>query len=132
MANIERGEVDLVVERDGVDRIYTLKMTTSAAIAVEQRTKKKVGELLMDSALIGVESQRDLLFVLLQKHHADEFKNLAAVTALMDDIPRPAVVIDAFEQLFSANQEKKTENPPTAQGGNGTGENSTSTPEASA
>lgn len=126
MANIERGEVELIVN----DRAYTLKLTMNAAITTQKRTGKTIGELLGKAAALDVEAIRDIVFVLLQKHHADEFKNVSAAGDFIDDAGGIAKFFSALEELGKANEDPNA-NPPMAQETR-TGGGSSETPGASA
>lgn len=126
MANIERGEVELVVN----DRVYTLKLTTNAAIAMQTRTKKTFGQLAASAVELDIEAIRDIIFMLLQKHHAQEFKTLTSVGEFIDDAGGVKVFFETLEKLQAANQAAEdAANPQTAQG-QSTGESLSEAPVA--
>jgi len=110
MANIERGEIEIVVN----DKPYTLKVTMNASIAVQTRTKKTIGDLINAATAMDFEAIRDVVFMLLQKHHAAEFKTLSSVGDFIDDAGGVAVFFASLERLAKAN-EVPGENPPSAQ-----------------
>lgn len=109
MANIERGEVEVIVN----DKPYTLKVTMNASVAMQTRTKKTMGELLGAAAALDFEAIRDVVFMLLQKHHAAEFKTLSSVGDFIDDAGGVATFFSTLEQLAKANEDPA--NPPNAQ-----------------
>lgn len=111
MANIERGEVELVVN----DKPYTLKLTTNAAVALQTRTKKTFGQLAGAAMELDVEAIRDIVFALLQKHHAVEFKTLSSVGDFIDDAGGIKVFFETLQKLAEANQDAEDKNPQTAQ-----------------
>lgn len=108
MANIERGEVEVIVN----DKPYTLKLSMNASVALQQRTKKTMRELLESATSLDFEAIRDIVHLLLQKCHADEFKTLSKVGEFIDDAGGVAVFFDVLERLTKANQDP---NPPLAQ-----------------
>lgn len=110
MANSERGEIEIIVN----DKPYTLKVTMNASIAIQTRTKKTMGELINAATALDFEAIRDVVFMLLQKHHAAEFKTLTSVGDFIDDAGGVAAFFNALEQLAKAN-EVPGENPPIAQ-----------------
>lgn len=139
VANPERGEIDLVVQRvvDGArkDVHYTLKLTINAAIVFEKTHKKSMGQLLAEASALSFASIRDFIWLLLQKHHKEEFKNLDAVGDLIDDAGGVASFIAKIEDVVKLNQPQPegegqtAANPPDAQT-SGTGVSSTETPGA--
>jgi hypothetical protein len=136
MANIERGEVDMTITRivDGqpVEKVYTLKLSMNAAVALEARTKRKLGELMADAAALDFTAIRDLVYVLLQKHHAKEINSLTAAGEFIDDAGGVDAVSTSLNSLVEANASESggAANPPAAPGGTGGG--STATPGVSA
>ena len=122
MANIERGEVEIVVN----DKPYTLKLTMNSSIATQTRTKKTIGELLSAAVALDFEAIRDVVFVLLQKHHAAEFKTLSSVGEFIDDAGGVKAFFATLEQLAKANEDPS--NPQTAQATTPTGDDLSSTP----
>ena len=86
MTNIERGEIDLTIDSEGSKyhgRTFTLKLSMNAAVAVEQKTKKRIGQLYQEASALGFESIRYIVWALLQKHHGKEFKTEVEVGDLM-------------------------------------------------
>lgn len=126
MANIEKGEVEIIVGSTP----YTLKVGMNAAAILQHRHKKSIGALLRDASDLDFVAIRGLVWLLLQKHHAKEFPNEEAVGNFMDDAGGLAMFMDAIAKLADANNEGPDPNL-TAQG-NGTGETSTSMLAASA
>jgi hypothetical protein len=122
MANPERGEVPLIVG----DRTYTLKLSMNAAAALEGRLKKSLGDIMRDAGSLNFQAIRTLVWLLLQKYHAAEFKTEAAAGELIDEAGGIGPFFAAIQQLQTVNQpdEQKEpsgdpENPPDAQGGTG-------------
>lgn len=111
MANIERGEVEIVVN----DTPYTLKLTTNAAVALQTRTKKTFGQLAAAAMELDVEAIRDIVFALLQKNHAADFKTLTSVGDFIDDAGGIKVFFETLGKLAEANRSAEEENPQTAQ-----------------
>jgi hypothetical protein len=139
-ANSERQEVTLAVKRkangtEGGEDVYVLKLTTSAAIALEGKLKKSTGEILMDMGRFSVSTLRDVLHVMLQEHHAKDFpptpNGATKVADLMDRIGKKALATAIADAIgFKEEEAEGGPNPPEAQAG--TGDGSTSTPGASA
>jgi hypothetical protein len=127
MANIERGEVELVVG----DESYTLKLSMNAAVQLEARQKRKIGEILNDAESLDFTAIRDIVWVLLQKFHAAKFKTPEAVGNFMDEAGGAKVFFETLAKLAAANKPEGTANPPVAPT-TGTGGNSTETPAESA
>jgi hypothetical protein len=125
MANIERGEIEVVVN----DKPYTLKMTMNASVAVQMRTKKTLGQLMAAAEGLDVEAIRDIVFVLLQKHHGAEFKTVSSVGDFIDDAGGLKTFFTTLQQLAKANE---PEDPQNAQAPNPTGESLSETPVATA
>ena len=135
MANPERGEVGLTVTRtvDGHQQTkeYTLKLSTNAAVTLQRKAKKPMTEIVAHLEKMDFEAIRDLVFMLLQKHHADEFKTQESAGDFLDDLGSIGRFFDAFRQLMEVNQAATTEgsaNPPIA--ATPTGESSTLMPAA--
>lgn len=110
MANSERGEIEIIVN----DKPYTLKVTMNASIAIQARTKKTMGEIINAATALDFEAIRDVVFMLLQKHHAEEFKTLTSVGNFIDDAGGVSVFFTTLERLARAN-EVPEENPLNAQ-----------------
>lgn len=131
MANPERGEVALKVK----DRTFTLKLSMNAAVSLQKKTGKKIGQLLNECTSLDFETIRTLVLMLLQKYHADEFKTEEQAGDLIDDAGGIAVFSDALTSLMDVNKPDVTSEganrPPSAQP-SGTGDSSTPTPVASA
>lgn len=133
MANIERGEIDITVN----DKTYTLKLSMNAAATAQSRTKRTMGELLEAAQALDFVAIRDLMWVLLQKYHAADFKTVEQVGNLIDDGGGLAKFFESIAELSKANggatapaAEGAAGNPPQAQAG--TSVDSTLTPVASA
>jgi hypothetical protein len=127
MANIERGEVELVVG----DKSYTLKLSMNAAVQLEARQKRKIGEILNDAENLDFTAIRDIVWVLLQKYHSGDFHTPEKVGNFMDEAGGAKVFFETLAKLAEANKPEGTRNPPVAPT-TGTGGNSTETPAASA
>lgn len=128
IANKEKQEVSLVIERGGEEKKYIMKMTTAASIALEDRLGVTTGDILQNISKFGVKAMRDIFHAMLQKYHGDEFpdtpKGLQAVNALIDDAGGPADIIKLIAQAVSVKKEDqevatKGPNPPEAQVGTG-------------
>jgi hypothetical protein len=122
MANPERGEVAIIVN----DKPYTLRLTTNAIAETEARTKKKFSELLADIDLISFTAIRDLCWLLLRKHHKEQFKTLDAVGDWIDDAGGFVVLAQTISEAVALNRPESTgegaaspANPPPAQPGTG-------------
>jgi hypothetical protein len=126
-ANPERGEVDITV--DG--KTYTLKLSMNAAATLQGRTKKTIGTLMDEATALDFVAIRSIVWLLLQKHHAADFKTEDKVGEFMDDAGGVAPFFDALQTLGKANSAGPDPNA-TAQETNGTGANSTSVPGGSA
>ena len=116
MANPERGEVPLTV--DGTT--YTLKLSMNAAAVLQGRTKKTVGQLLSDSALLDFVAIRSIVWMLLQKHHAKDFKTEDQVGDFIDSAGGLVTFTNAINEVVRVNEpegERTEGNPPTAQAG---------------
>lgn len=133
MANPERGEVALKVK----DKTFTLKLSMNAAVSLQKKTGKKIGQLLNECSSLDFETIRTLVLMLLQKYHADEFKTEEQAGDLIDDAGGIAVFSDALTNLMDVNKPDPAstgdgkERPLLAQT-TGTGEVSTPTPVESA
>lgn len=112
MVNLHRGEVALKVG----DRTYRLKLTMNAAAATEERVGKSMFEIMRSADSLSFKAIRTVLWTLLQKFHADEFKTEAPVGDLLDE----AGGVDAFFSLF---QDVKNANAPDGNDGEGDGAN---------
>ena len=124
MANVERGEVGITVTRKGEERDYTLKMSMNAAVTLEQKLKRKMGQLLTEASELDFTVVREMVFMLLQKHHSDEIKTVAHAGDFIDDSGGIAVFFESLNQLAEANKPAEEEaeatgkaNPPDAQTG---------------
>ncbi len=102
-ANIERGEFD--VAYDG--RMLTFKQTMTPARQSQKRSKKTVGELYFAAGRNDVEAIRELLWMLLQAFHADEFKALDDVDAVFDANGGPRAFFDYLNALSDWEEARK-------------------------
>jgi hypothetical protein len=127
MANPERGEIDLTVG----GRTYTLKLSMNAAVALEKKLNKSIGDIMRDAGNLKFQSIRTVIWLLLQKYHATDFKTEESVGDLIDEAGGVGTFFTVLKELADANRADATggadgENPPEAQ--SGTGEPSTSSP----
>lgn len=99
MANAQRGEVEVLVN----GKFYTWRLTTNAAVTLETRTGQKLGELLTAADSLSMVALRDLVWVLLQAYHAEEFPTVESVGGWIDDAGILQVVLK-FRELLEANQ----------------------------
>lgn len=130
VANPERQEINLTVTRNGEEKVYTLKLTTTASIALEKRLGKTTGEVMQRIGKFSVEDSRDVIHALLQKYHGPEFpataKGLEAVNDLIDDaggiVGMMALIAEAVGMNKGTDDKALVEdgpNPPAAQDGTG-------------
>lgn len=99
-ANPERGELAITVG----EQTYVLRMRLNALCALQQRTKKTYGELIGDLSMMNVESARELLWTFLQPYHGPQFKSIALVGDLMDDMGGLVAVVGVLTELFTLNR----------------------------
>lgn len=120
MANRERGETTLIVNNERSSyhgREFTLKLGMNAAVSLEQKTKKRIGQLIQESTALSFESMRYIVWMLLQKFHAADFKTPEQAGDLLDDIGMGQFG-SILQQVAEVNQPDTTD-PQPAQGGNG-------------
>jgi hypothetical protein len=105
MANPEKGEVELVIPatEEKPERRYTLKLSMNAAVTVERRLKKSLGQLVKDAANLEFDSIRCLTWLLLQKRHAKEFKTEDQAGDLIDEAGGPGPFFAAISELNRLN-----------------------------
>lgn len=77
-----RAAVTLVVG----DNTYRLAESFDGVCEMEERTHKSTGEVMLLAAGGSMIATRALIFAYLQKYHADDFKTLDAVSAVIDVI----------------------------------------------
>ncbi len=128
MANHERGEVEITV--NGTP--YTLKLSMNAAAVIQSKHKKTIGQLMTEAATLDFVAIRGLVWLLLQKHHAKQFKTEEDAGNFIDEAGGIKVLFDAIEQLSSINNDGEDADPNETAQRTGTGESSTSTLAASA
>ena len=126
MANPERGELDVVVN----EKTYTLKLSMNAAAVLQGRHKKSVGALLREAIDLDFVSIRAIVWLLLQKFHAAEFKTEDAAGNLIDDAGGVKVFFSTLQKLGDITNDES--DPNAMAQGNGTGESSTSVLDGSA
>lgn len=133
VANPERGEVELAVNGD----VYVLKLSMNAAVILQKKTGKTIGQLLRECGELDFDSIRNVTWMLLQKHHADKFKLPDSVGDLIDEAGGVQQIADALIKVQRVNAAEgptvvgRDGRPPTAQTGP-TGDGSTSKPDGSA
>jgi hypothetical protein len=139
IANKERQEISLTVKRDDTEKVYILKMTTTASVALEKRLGRTTGEVMKQIGKFSVSDSRDVIHALLQKYHGKDFppteKGLEAVNDLIDDaggiVSMMALIAEAVGlQKEDAGLAESGPNPPAAQAG--TGDASTSSGDVAA
>lgn len=115
MANRERGEVALTVG----DNEYTLKLSMNAAVTLEGKLKKKMSALLNEASELDFTIIREIVFMLLQKYHAAEFKTVTAVGDFIDEAGGIKMFFDTLSEIAKVNTptEEGSERPPQAQAG---------------
>lgn len=127
MANPERGEVELTVGGES----YSLKLSTNIAASMQAKHRKSLGQLLREVDDLDVVSTRAILWALLQKHHAGQFKTEEQVGTLMDDAGMKPI-IDAIGKVLELNNGPADPNPKAQETTTGDGTSSTSAPDGSA
>lgn len=131
VANPERGEVDLEVHTAEGTKHYTLKLSINAAVALQAKRKKTMGEIVQELSTMDFNTIRSLAFVVLQKHHKDEITTEEKAGDVIDDAGGVVPFMAAMRQLLEMGQKAANDaNPPTAQ--ETTGGASISTPAVSA
>ncbi len=100
-ANPERGEVD--VELGGSP--FTLALTTSAMVGLQKRTGLTYGETVAKLVTLGYVEASELLFALLQRHHAKQFRKVEDVYDLID-ADGIGGVTKPFGEIFALNRKK--------------------------
>lgn len=119
MANPTRGEVRIDVN----GKPYTLKLTMNAGAVLQARTKRTVGELMAAASALDFAAIRSVVWMLLQKHHADEFKTEEQAGDFIDDAGGVPGISDAISAVVMVNQPPDTgeaadaTHPQTAQAG---------------
>lgn len=113
-ANAERGEVPLVVVRDGQTLELVLFLSMTASMLLQKRRQKTLGALIEDTDKFDVEAIRDVLFMLLQKHHAADFKTTEAVNNLIDEVGGPMRAYRKIVEVLKLNAPEGDANPTTA------------------
>ncbi len=117
-ANPERGEVDFPVKSaDGaVEKNYVLKLSINAAVTLQKKLKKPMAEIVQGLDKMDFETIREIAFMLLQKHHAEDVKTPDAAGDVVDDGGGVQKFALAFQSLITANQGGEgNANPPGAQ-----------------
>src|SRR6185436_17152500 len=104
MANVYRGEVDIVVPRRGADgepteKTYRLTLSFNACVELERRLGKRMPQILTEAQALDFTVIREIVFALLQKYHAKEFKALPAAGDLIDDAGGPTVFFEKLAEL---------------------------------
>lgn len=103
-ANRERGEASFFVERDGVQKEYILKMSINAAAALQQQRGKYLPEIMAGIETLDFLAMRDIAWLFLQKHHADEIDTVEKAGDLIDEAGGIDAFFTAFNQLMQDNQ----------------------------
>jgi hypothetical protein len=123
--NPETGDVAVSVFRSGETREYTLKLGMSAAVKLQQRRKRALGEIVQGFGNMDIEDMRDVLFVLVQRHHKDEIKTFEQAEELLEDMTAP-LFFAAFKALMEYGAAEGAEANPPAPAPIPTGDSSTS------
>lgn len=117
VANPERGEVDLEAHTPSGTKHYTLKLSINAAVALQAKRKKTMGEIVAELSTMDFNTIRALAFVVLQKHHKDEITTEELAGDVVDDAGGVVPFMAAMKALLEMGQEAADAgNPPTAQG----------------
>lgn len=90
---------------------YKLKLSMNAAATLQKKTGKKIGQLLQEVGGLDFVVIRQLVWLLLQKYHADQFKTEEAAGDFIDDAGGISGFFAALEELsnLNANEAKLTE-----------------------
>lgn len=135
MTNEERGEVQ-VEGKDG--KTYTLRPSLQSFCFVQNKLKKKFGEVEVEALEGDSECLRALLWAYLQAHHREEAGTFEQAAEIVDQLGVFAVM-RALGRLMELNKPPEKDkapagapNPPTGQAERGTGVSSTSPVAASA
>lgn len=102
MTSEQRGVAKVTVNNEDSrfhGKTFTLQMSMNAAVKVEQTTKKRIGQLYQEAAALGFESIRIVVWALLQKHHAQEFKAVESAGELIDDVGGIGIFFQALMRL---------------------------------
>lgn len=126
MANIERGEVEVIVN----SKPYTLKLSMNAAAVLQTKHKKTIGMLFKEASDLDFFAIRAMVWLFLQKFHAEEFKTEEQAGNFIDDAGGVNLFFNAIQALGEANAEGADPNQPAQT--NGTGVSSISALDASA
>lgn len=129
VANPERGEVGLKVIRGDEEKVYILKLSINAAVAMQKELGKPLAEVVGDLEKLDVNTIRRMAFMFLQKFHKDEIKTVDQAGDLIDDAGGIGRFLGAFQQLVQANNPTTGEsagNPPKAQAATTTGDSTSS------
>lgn len=86
ISNPETGDVIVPVRINGERREFTLKLSINASVQLQQRRKRPLGDIVKDFASMDVEAMRDVLFVLLQRHHGNEIKTQDQAGAVLEEL----------------------------------------------
>src|SRR4029434_1201582 len=127
VANPERGEVELAVNGD----VFVLKLSMNAAVVLQKKTGKTMGQLLRDCSDLDFDAIRNVTWMLLPRHHAERFKLPDSVGDLIDEAGGVQRIADALIKVQAVNASEgptvtgRDGRPPSAQIGP-TGDDSTS------
>jgi hypothetical protein len=125
--NSETGDVTVPVVTASGTREYTLKLSMNASVQLQKRRKQPLGEIVKDFTQMNAESMIEILFVLLQRHHALEIKTHEQAGDVLTDMG-PRTFFAAFQSVMEHGAPEgaaDTANPPKA-AANPTGDGSTS------
>ncbi len=105
VANPVRGEVNVnVTSREtGKTKTYTLKLSMNAAAALESGGKS-FSQLLSDAEKLSFIAIRDIVWLLLQKYHKDEFNSVEAAGDFIDDAGGIDVFFTSLAELVGLNK----------------------------
>lgn len=132
VANPERGEVEFPVNGD----VYILKLSMNAAVVLQDKTGRTIGQLLAACGDLDFNAIRSVTWMLLQKHHAAQFRTVEVVGDLIDEAGGVQSVADALIKVQRINAKEgpvlrgTNGRPPNAQIGP-IGDGSTSKPAGS-
>lgn len=82
-ANPERGEIEVTTESG---KTYVLRPSLQACCVVQQKLKKKYGQIEVDALTGDSEAMRAMFWTYLQAHHKDEAATVEDAARLVDEI----------------------------------------------
>lgn len=103
VGNPERGEVTLSVNGES----YVLKLSMNAAVILQKKTGKTMGHLFRDCVDLDFDAIRNVTWMLLQRHHAAQFKTPDSVGDLIDDAGGVVAISNALADVQRVNADER-------------------------